>query len=113
MRRVSTKRAIRNTLYRLGLHTTPKAVVHALAQQGVRVSEELVRQVRFEMLNDSTAKRIARVSRPMPSPVMRRRPRGFRGDTRDETARRENGSQKTVSQRPMPVRQRQKVQALL
>jgi hypothetical protein len=77
MRWVSTKRAIRNTLYRLGLHTTPKAVVHALAQQGIRVGEELVRQVRFEMLNDSTVERFAGVSRPVPSPAVRRRPQGF------------------------------------
>jgi len=77
MRPVSTKRAIRNTLYRLGLHTTPKAVVHDLAQQGLRVSEELVRQVRFEMLNETAGERFALVSRPVPSPAMRRRPLGF------------------------------------
>ena len=77
MRRVSTKRAIRNTLYRLGLHTTPKAVVHALAQQGIQVGEELVRQVRFEMLNETVGGRFAGVSRPVPSPAVRRRPQGF------------------------------------
>ena len=79
MRWVSTKRAIRNTLYRLGLHTTPKAVVHALAQQGIQVSEELVRQVRFEMLNEPLRERIAGVSRPVSSPALRRRPQGFPG----------------------------------
>jgi len=77
MRRVSTKRAIRNTLYRLGLHTTPKAVVHALAQQGIQVSEELVRQVRFEMLNETAGEKFAGVSRPVPSPAVRRCPQGF------------------------------------
>jgi hypothetical protein len=39
MRITGTKRAIQNALHRLGLHATPKAVVHALAQQGVRVNE--------------------------------------------------------------------------
>jgi hypothetical protein len=79
MRTTSTKRAIRNILYRLGLHTTPKAVVHALAPLGVRVSEELVRQVRFEMLNETVGERFAGVSRPVSSPALRRRPQGFPG----------------------------------
>ena len=71
------KRAIRNTFFRLGLQATPKGVVHVLAQQGVRVSEELVRQVRFEMLNETAGERIAGVSRPVPSPAVRRRPQGY------------------------------------
>jgi hypothetical protein len=75
----STRRAIRNTFYRVGLHTKPKRIVHILAQQGVRVSEELVRQVRFEMLNETAGKRFAGVSRPVPSPAVRRRPQGFPG----------------------------------
>jgi hypothetical protein len=77
MRTTSTTRAIRNAFYRLGLHTTPKVVVHVLVQRGVRVSEELVRQVRFEMLNETAGERLAGVSRPVPSPAVRRRPQGF------------------------------------
>ena len=79
MRMTSTKRAIRNAFYHLGLHTTPKGVVHVLARQGIRVSEELVRQVRFEMLNETARERTAGVSRPLPSPEVRRRPKGFPG----------------------------------
>jgi hypothetical protein len=77
MRPVRAKRAIRNTLYRLGLHTTLKAVVQVLALQGIHVGEELVWQVRFEMLNETARERIARLSRPVSSPALRRRPQGF------------------------------------
>jgi hypothetical protein len=79
MRTTGEKRAIRNVLYRLGLHATPKAIVHAMGQEGVQVTEELVRQVRFEMLNETTRGRIAEVPRPVPSPAGRRRPQGFPG----------------------------------
>jgi hypothetical protein len=78
MRTTSTKRAIRNAFTRLGLHATPKAVVHALAQQGVQVDEELVRQVRFEILKETTS-RVAAVPKPIPSPTVRRCPKGFPG----------------------------------
>ena len=77
MRMISTKRAIRNAFYRLGLHTAPKGVVQDLAQQGVRVSEELVQQVQFEMLRDAPGERFAGVSRPVPSPAVPQRPQGF------------------------------------
>ena len=77
--RSSKRQAIRNTFYRLGLHTKPKGIVHALAQHGVLVDEDLVRQVRFEMLNEPSRERIAEVSRPVPSPAVRRRPQGFPG----------------------------------
>jgi hypothetical protein len=69
--------AIRNAFFRLGLHTTPKAVAHALAEQGVQVSEELVRQVRIEMLKDTPGTRVGKVSRPVTSPAVRRKPKGF------------------------------------
>jgi hypothetical protein len=36
MRTSGLKRAVRNALFRLGLHTTPKGIVDALAQQGVQ-----------------------------------------------------------------------------
>jgi hypothetical protein len=77
MRSTGKKQAIKNTLARLGLHATPKAVVHALGQQGVKVSEELVRQVRVEMMKEATGARTGKVSRPVPSPALRRRPQGF------------------------------------
>jgi hypothetical protein len=48
-----------------------------LAQQGIGVDGELVRQVRFEMLKESTEARAGKVSRRVPSPVVRRRPQGF------------------------------------
>ncbi len=78
MRTTGKKRAIRNALDRLGLHATPKAVVHAFREQGVVVDEELVRRVRFEVLKESTA-RHADLPRPVPSPGVRRRPQGFPG----------------------------------
>jgi hypothetical protein len=77
MRTAGKKRAVRNAFFRLGLHTTPKAVVHALAQQGVQVSEELVWQVRVKMLKDTTGARVAEVPGALPSPAVRRRPQGF------------------------------------
>jgi hypothetical protein len=77
MRTTGKNRAILNTFFRLGLHATPKGVVHA--QQGIRVSEVLVRQVRFEMLNETAGERTAGVYRPLPSPAVRRRPQGFPG----------------------------------
>jgi hypothetical protein len=77
MRTTGKKRAIRNALYRLGLHTTPKAVAHALWQQGIQVDEQLVRQVHFELLKETTKARTAKVHRPVPPPAVRRRPQGF------------------------------------
>jgi hypothetical protein len=77
MRTTGKKRAIRNALFRLGLHTTPKAVVHALMQQGIPVDEELVRQVRFEILKEMTGARAGEVSRPVSLPGVRRCPKGF------------------------------------
>jgi hypothetical protein len=79
MRTTGKRRAIRNALYRLGLHATPKAVAHALSEQGVQVDEGLVRQVRFEMLKEMTNSRFAKVPRPVPSPAVRRCPQGFPG----------------------------------
>ncbi len=79
MRTTGKKRAIRNALHRLGLHTTPKGVVDALAQQGVRVDEPLVRQVRLEVLKEGTEARVGKAPKPVPSPAVRRRPQGFPG----------------------------------
>jgi len=83
MRTIGKKRAIRNAFYRLGLHITPRVVVEALAQQGIKVDEELVRQVRFDMLKESTRGRVATVSRPIPLPAVRRCPKGFPGRRRN------------------------------
>jgi hypothetical protein len=77
MRTTGRKRAIRNAIFRLGLHATPKAVVHALREQGIQVDAELVRQVQFEMLKETTRARIGKIARPVRSPVVRRRPQGF------------------------------------
>jgi hypothetical protein len=74
MRTASQKRAVRNALFRLGLHATPRTVVHALAQQGVEVSEE---DVRLGLLKKMTADRFAKVPRPVPPTAVRRRPQGF------------------------------------
>ena len=79
MQMTGKKRAIRNAFYRLGLHATPKGVVEVLAQQGIKVDEEFVRQVRFDMLKESTGGRVATVSRPVPLPAVRRCPKGFPG----------------------------------
>jgi hypothetical protein len=79
MRTAGKKRAIRNAFFRIGLHTTPKAVVHALAQQGIVVDEELVRLVRFGLLKETTNDRFAKVPRPVTSPAVRRRPQEFPG----------------------------------
>jgi hypothetical protein len=80
MRTTGLKRAVQNALFRLGLHTTPKGIVDALAQQGVQVSEEFVRQVRIELLKGSAkGKVVAGASRPLGPPGVRRRPQGFPG----------------------------------
>jgi hypothetical protein len=73
----SKRQAIRNTFYRLGLHTTAKAVVHALREQGIQVDEELVRQVRIKLVKETSGARIGKSTKPVPSPAVRRRPQGF------------------------------------
>jgi hypothetical protein len=79
MRTTGKKRAIRNVLFRLGLHASPKGVVHVLRQQGIQVDEQLVRQVKFELVKETTGARVAKVSRPVTSPDVRRCPKGFPG----------------------------------
>lgn len=76
MRPTTKKQSIRNAFYRFGLRTTPKGVVHALAQQGILDDEELVRAVLVEMLKETTRGRVARVSRAL-SKAVRRWPEGF------------------------------------
>ena len=77
MRTPDKRRAVRNALHRLGLHTTPKAVAHALKEQGVLADEGLVRQVRFEMLKEAARGKVGKVARRVTFPAVRRRPRGF------------------------------------
>src|SRR5262245_45185438 len=72
MRTTNSKRAIRGAFYRLGLHSTPDGVLDALQKHGVHVTEELVRQVRFEMVK--RRKSTTRFRRRRPG-IRRRRPR--------------------------------------
>ncbi len=77
MRTTGTKRAMRNAFLRLRLHTTAKGVVRALLRQGVRVDEELVRQVRFEMLKETAGARVVAVPKLIPSSAVRRSPKAL------------------------------------
>jgi hypothetical protein len=79
MNPTTKKKAIRHAFFRLGLHTKPKGVVHALAQQGIAVDEEFVREVRIELLKETTDHKPAKASRPFRSPAVRRRPQRFPG----------------------------------
>ena len=78
MRTTGKKGAIRNAFSPRPAHYA-KGVVNALAQQGVVVDEELVRQVKFELVKGTTGARVAKDSRPLPSPAVCRRPQGFPG----------------------------------
>jgi hypothetical protein len=77
MRTTGTRRAIRNAFFRLGLHAPPRAAVRFLGERGVQVEEELVRQVRIELVRETTGARVGKASRPVSSPAVRRRPQGF------------------------------------
>jgi hypothetical protein len=48
-----------------------------MPQHGLQVSEELVRQVRFEMLKETTRVTAAGVPRKVPQPAVHRRPQEF------------------------------------
>jgi hypothetical protein len=77
MHPTSNTEAIRHALHRLGLHFPPKGIVAALAQQGIEVDEELVRDVRFEMLIEGIRSKVAKVPVRVKSPAVGRRPQGF------------------------------------
>ena len=47
------RRAIQKTLGRLGMQASNREVVAALAECGMSVTEELVRQVKVEMLKEA------------------------------------------------------------
>ena len=50
---VSKKRAIQNTLARLGMQASNQEVVAALAEVGIGVTEGLIRQVKVELLKEA------------------------------------------------------------
>jgi hypothetical protein len=52
------KRAVENTLFRLGMQAKPEEVVAALARLGIEVSEGLVRQVLFDLLKGAAGMRV-------------------------------------------------------
>lgn len=70
---VNKRRAIRNTLGRLGMQATPTQVVEALEGFGVEVSETFVSQVRLQMLRHDTKATRERSKRP-PKIKSRKRP---------------------------------------
>ena len=79
MRTTDQKRATRTAFFRLGPHTTPRAVSHALRERGIQVDEQLIRQVEKELLKESTGARGVKVSSPVRSRAARLRPQGFSG----------------------------------
>jgi hypothetical protein len=76
MRAGSKKKAVADALFRLGLHARAEAVVQKLAEQGITVSEALVKLVRLELLKKNT-----QPCGPLPRPVTRtavpHRPQGY------------------------------------
>ena len=59
------RRAIQNTLGRLGMQASNREVVAALAECGMSVTEELVRQVKVEMLKDAANAERRKVTVPV------------------------------------------------
>jgi hypothetical protein len=51
--RTGSAGAIRSALHRLGMHAGPAAVVAELARLGLRVGEDQVEEVRFDLLKGS------------------------------------------------------------
>jgi hypothetical protein len=74
---ISKTQAIRHAFFRLGMQATPKSIVQALSQQDIKVTEELVKLVRFEMLKETTGAGIAKVSRQARPSRIRRYPQGI------------------------------------
>ena len=67
------RRAIQKTLGRLGMQASNREVVAALAECGMSVTEELVRQVRVEMLKE--AAKVERQKVTVPDRFQRRQMR--------------------------------------
>jgi hypothetical protein len=67
------RRAIRNTLDRLGMQAKPEQVVEALERHGLEVSDRFVSLVKMQMLRDDAKAARERSKRP-PKLKTRRRP---------------------------------------
>ena len=67
------RRAIRNTLDRLGMQAKPEQVVADLESHGMEVSDRFVSLVKMQMLRDDAKAARERSKRP-PKPKARRRP---------------------------------------
>ena len=67
------RRAIQNTLGRLGIQASNQEVVAALAECGMSVTEELVRQVKVKMLKE--AAKVERQKVTVPDRFQRRQMR--------------------------------------
>jgi hypothetical protein len=74
MATISKTQAIRHVFFRLGMQAAPKSIVQALAQQGIQVTEELVKLVRFEMLKRTTKANVGNVGSKTIVPRVRRLP---------------------------------------
>lgn len=72
---VSRKRAIRDTLGRLGMQASNREVVAALAEVGIGVTEGLVRQVKVELLKGAARGERQRAGLPRVSAQLRRPPK--------------------------------------
>ena len=67
------RRAIRNTLVRLGMHAKPGKIAEALEMYGIEVSEKLVSRVKIQMFRDEAKAARERFKRP-PMPNTCNRP---------------------------------------
>ena len=77
-RKTNPRRAIREAFAELGMQARPHEIVRALAGLGVHVSEELVRAVQVEMLQNAgrVTGRLVRIP-PKSPPPRRHMPRIF------------------------------------
>ena len=67
------RRAIRNMLARMGMHSTPGQVVEALESYGIEVNERFVIQVKWQMFRHE-AKAVRERSKRDPKDKSRKRP---------------------------------------
>jgi hypothetical protein len=70
---VNKRRAIRNTLARLGMQARPDQVVEALENYGIEVSHRFVSRVKIQILQDESKAARERAERP-PKPKTCKRP---------------------------------------
>jgi hypothetical protein len=71
---LNKRRAVRNTLARLGPQAGAHEVAAALAAEGIHVSEALVQRVRQEVLAELLSPRQGRAGPPLPLDRRRTRP---------------------------------------